>query len=74
MPLERYPMNVSKLNEFLDKKGITKDDLANVLHKDKATIYRKLKRKENIFSVEEAMTLKKSFNIPNKDFKDIFFT
>ena len=67
-------MNVTKLNEFLKKKGISKQDVAKVLNKDKTTVYRKLERETNSFSVEEAMVLKQAFNIPNKEFKDIFFS
>lgn len=66
-------MKADILREKMQQRKMTVDDLADALHLDRVTIYRKLQRPEKSFSVEEASGIIKALRLSKKDANYIFF-
>lgn len=64
-------MKVNLLKAKLVEREMNVETLANLMHKDKATIYRKLNESEK-FTIGEAMEIKKILNLTSKEASNIF--
>lgn len=74
MLLEREPsMNITKFEDVLREKKISKDDIAKILGKDRATIYRRFAKNGESFTVSEASKLASVLNLSADVANTIFF-
>lgn len=66
-------MNALKFQQVLDKRGLKKEDLAKIIDKDRATIYRRFANKSDTFTVEEAQKIKEALDLTDEEAISIFF-
>lgn len=66
-------MRVELLNEKIKEAGINKQTLAKQLDIDEATLYRKLKRNGESFTVKEVNKMIQTLQISNIEAANIFF-
>lgn len=66
-------MNALKFQQVLDKRGLKKEDLAKIIDKDRATIYRRFTNKGDNFTVEEAQKIKEALDLTDEEAISIFF-
>lgn len=66
-------MNALKFQQVLDKRGLKKEDLAKIINKDRATIYRRFANKGDNFTVEEAQNIKEALDLTDEEANSIFF-
>lgn len=67
-------VNIRKLKAKLVEKDISIIELANVLGIDKSTVYRKLNKAGENFTVKDVEKISKALSLTYDDIKDIFFT
>ena len=67
-------VNIRKLKAKLVEKDISIIELANVLGIDKSTVYRKLNKSEENFTVKDVEKISKALSLTYDDINDIFFT
>ena len=66
-------MNALKFQQVLDKRGLKKEDLAKIVDKDRATIYRRFANKGDNFTVEEVQKIKEALDLTDEETISIFF-
>ena len=66
-------MRTELLEKIMITKGITKEMLAKVIDINPSTLYRKLAKNGEGFTVKEAMEIKKFLDLSNEDAATIFF-
>lgn len=67
-------VNIRKLKAKLVEKDISIIELANVLGIDKSTVYRKLNKSGENFTVKDVEKISKALSLTYDDINDIFFT
>lgn len=67
-------MNVKALKQVLDEKGVSKEELANILGVDRATIYRRFAKNGESFTIAEANVIKDTLGLSKEEANSIFFT
>lgn len=66
-------MNITKFEDILREKKISKDDIAKILGKDRATIYRRFAKNCESFTVSEVSKLASVLNLSADVANTIFF-
>ena len=66
-------MNALRFQQVLDKRGLKKEDLAKIIDKDRATIYRRFANKGDNFTVEEVQKIKEALELTDEEAISIFF-
>lgn len=66
-------VNIRKLKAKLVEKDISIIELANVLGIDKSTVYRKLNKSGENFTVKDIGKISKALSLTYDDIKSIFF-
>ena len=67
-------VNIRKLKAKLVEKDISIIELANILGIDKSTVYRKLNKAGENFTVKDVEKISKALSLTYDDINDIFFT
>lgn len=67
-------VNIRKLKAKLVEKNISIIELANVLGIDKSTVYRKLNKSGENFTVKDVEKISKALSLTYDDINSIFFT
>lgn len=66
-------MNIIKFENILREKNVTKDDIAKVLGKDRATVYRRLAKNGEAFTVADVSKLATFLKLSLEEANSIFF-
>lgn len=66
-------VNVNKLKGKIVENGMSVTDLADMIHIDKATFYRKLNANGETFLIKEADAIAKALNLTGEEVNAIFF-
>lgn len=67
-------VNVQKLKGKMIECGITVGKLADIMGMDRATLYRRLERKGENFTIKEADIIAKTLNLNIEEANAIFFS
>jgi len=67
-------MNTRKLKAKLVEKDVSIADLATILNVDKSTVYRKLNKSGQAFTVRDVDKIAKALCLTYSDINEIFFT
>lgn len=67
-------VNIRKLKAKLVEKDISIIELANILSIDKSTVYRKLNKSGDSFTVKDVEKIAKALSLTYDDINHIFFT
>ena len=67
-------VNIRKLKAKLVEKDISIIQLANIIGIDKSTVYKKLNKSGENFTVKDVERISKALSLPYEDINDIFFT
>ena len=67
-------MNTRKLKAKLVEKDVSIADLATLLNVDKSTVYRKLNKSGQTFTVSDVDKIAKALCLTYNDINEIFFT
>lgn len=67
-------VNVQKLRGKMMECGITVEELADIMGMDRATLYRRLERKGENFTIKEADIIAKALNLDVEEANAIFFS
>lgn len=67
-------VNVQKLRGKMTECGITVEELADIMGMDRATLYRRLERKGENFTIKEADIIAKALNLDVEEANAIFFS
>ena len=67
-------VNVQKLRGKMTECGITVEGLADIMGMDRATLYRRLERKGENFTIKEADIIAKALNLDVEEANAIFFS
>ena len=66
-------VNIRKLRAKLVEKGISVIELASIIGIDKSTVYRKLNKSGESFTVSDVEKIAKALSLTCEDINDIFF-
>lgn len=67
-------VNVKKLRGKMMEHGISVEELASIMNIDKATLYRRLERNGESFTIKEADVITKALNLNADEASAIFFS
>lgn len=67
-------VNIRKLKAKLVENDISIIELANIIGVDKSTVYRKLNKSGENFTVKDVEKISKALSLTYEDINDIFFT
>ena len=67
-------VNIRKLKAKMVEKDISIIQLANILSIDRSTVYRKLNKSGENFTVKDVEKISKALSLTYDDINDIFFT
>lgn len=67
-------VNIRKLKAKLVEKDISIIQLANIIGIDKSTVYKKLNKSGENFTVKDVERISKALSLTYEDINDIFFT
>lgn len=67
-------VNIRKLKAKLVEKDISIIELANILGIDKSTVYRKLNKSGDSFTIKDVEKIAKALSLTYDDINHIFFT
>ena len=67
-------VNIRKLKATLVEKDISIIQLANIIGIDKSTVYKKLNKSGENFTVKDVERISKALSLTYEDINDIFFT
>lgn len=67
-------MNIRKLKAKLVERDVSIAALASILNVDKSTVYRKLNKSGESFTVSDVDKIAKALSLTYKDINEIFFT
>lgn len=65
--------NINKLNGRITENGYTKKSFAKEFGITEATLRKKIKEKDNDFTISESLKVKELLNLSNSDYLEIFF-
>lgn len=66
-------MDVDALLKKMNEEGMNKESLAKAISIDRATIYRKLAKNGEPFTIKEANEISKALNMSSEEATSIFF-
>lgn len=66
-------MNATKLKEKINEKGLSVTEFANIINKDRSSVYRKLSNPPKI-TIGEAMLIKEALGMTKEEASDIFLS
>lgn len=66
-------VDVSKLKKTITERGMTIEEVAEKIHVNKSTFYRKLSRNGEVFSVKEANAIMHCLSLSASEATAIFF-
>lgn len=66
-------MNINKLKGKIVENGMSTDDIAKAMGMDRSTLYRKMNRDGDTFTIKEANQLCKILNLTKDEALAIFF-
>lgn len=67
-------VDVNKLKGRIVECGLNVGDLANLIGKDRSTLYRRMSSKGKSFTIEEADLISKALNLTYSEVNAIFFS
>ena len=67
-------VNIRNLKDKLVENDISIIELANIIGVDKSTVYRKLNKSGENFTVKDVEKISKALSLTYEDINDIFFT
>lgn len=67
-------VNVKKLRGKMVEHGISVEELASIMNIDRATLYRRLEKDGESFTIKEADSIAKALNLSADEANSIFFS
>lgn len=67
-------VNIALLNEAIRRSGKTKAEIAQYIHMDESTFYRKMGRNGSTFTVDQACRIAELIGVSGDDAQNIFFS